>query len=289
MRYLKFVFLTAAFASVSVAQEAGWSDVEKIFGKKGAVQGSVEKFVFPRTDLSVTVGVVQVDAGLVLTSWIAFENMGDHTMVMGDLALLDKEVEPVVRQIVDHGLEVTAIHNHILNESPSIKYLHFGGQGDAGKLAQTMKTVLQVTGTPLHSSASSQQGTEEDWSGIESILGRKGTHLGKLLLFGIPRSEKIVENEMEIPPFMGMATSVNFQKVGEKVASTGDFVLTADEVNPVVKALTEHGIAVTALHSHMLFESPRLFFLHFWGYDSPEKVAGGIKEALDRTSVVKPG
>ncbi|MCP1306852.1 DUF1259 domain-containing protein [Paenibacillus tyrfis] len=121
----------------------------------------------------------------------------------------------------------------------------------------------------------------------QAIMGQKGHRSGNLLQFNISRAETITENNMVIPPFMGVASPINFQAVGKKAATTGDFVLLANEVNPVVRALTEHGITVTAIHNHMLVESPRLFFLHFWGVDDPEKLARGLKAALEKTYHVK--
>ena len=245
------------------------------------------KISFPRSDLKVNVGDVLVDPGLALTSWIALKNDADHTMMMGDLVLLDSEIPPVIAALVANGLEVSALHNHIAGESPSVKYLHFGGRGSAMALAQAMMAVLSVTKTPLAPPQAPKNPTNYDWSTVDSILGRAGVRKGNVLQFGIPRTEMITEGGMEIPPFMGMATALNFQLVGERAATTGDFVLLAGEVNPVVRALTENGIAVTAIHSHMLFDSPRLFFLHFWGVDRPEKLARSLKTALDQTNSEK--
>ncbi len=139
-------------------------------------------------------------------------------------------------------------------------------------------------GAPIPSAA---KVTQADWTKVEAILGKNGRKKGNLLQLSFPRREKIMEKGMEVPPYLGVATAINLQKVGPKAAATGDFVLIANEVNPVVKALVDRGIAVTAIHGHMLFESPRLFFLHFWGYDKPEKLAAGLKAALDRTNSVK--
>ncbi len=283
----KILILSLTVLTAAIAQTPDWQSVEKIFNKKGTIQGDVCKVTFPRFDLNVKVGDVTVEPGLALTSWIAFKNSGEHSMMMGDLVLLDSEIAPVITKLVANGLEISAVHNHIVGESPSIKYLHFGGHGDATALAQAMMAVLSVTKTPLVSPQSPQAPTTYDWSKVDSILGRSGQRKGNVLQFGIPRAETIAENGMDIPPFMGMATALNMQLIGQKVATTGDFVLLASEVNPVVHALTENGIAVTAIHSHMLFESPRLFFLHFWGVDEPEKLARGLRAALDKTNSEK--
>lgn len=268
-------------------QVSDWESVEKIFGRKGTIQGDVIKMAFPRSDLKVSVGEVTIQPALALTSWIAFKKPADHSMMMGDLVLLDSEITNVISRLVANEVEVSALHNHIAGETPGIMYLHFSGNGDAMDLAKKMKSVLSVTATPLSSPQPTQQSIEVDWSKVESILNRSGQRKGKVLQIGVPRSESISENGMEIPPFMGMVSAINFQMDGDRAATTGDLVLLANEVNPVVKALAENGITVTALHNHMLYESPRLFFVHFWGFDNPEKLARGLKAAIDKTNSVK--
>jgi hypothetical protein len=289
---LLVVILSVCYSSL--AQQSDWAEVEKVFGKKGAIQDGVFKITYPRSDLKVKVVGFEVDPGLALTSWIGFINkpndgmmMDGNTMMMGDLVLLDKEVAPVISKIVSVNLEVTALHNHIVGESPTIKYIHFSGKGEAIKLAEAIKSVLSITGTPLGAAKVKNQAESPDWSGVEAILGKSGKHNGNLLQYAFPRLEKLTENGMLMPPYMGMATGINFQMDGAKVAITGDFVLLANEVNPVFKTLTENGISVSAIHNHMLFDDPRLFMMHFWAVDNPEKLAKGLKEALDKTNSKK--
>jgi hypothetical protein len=285
-----FVLLTLLLCSVSSVsvQAADWQGVEKALGRKGAVQGDMFKVTFPRTDLSVKMGDVQLEPGLALTSWIGFRGMGNGAMMMGDLVLLENEVAPVMTKLVAEGLEVTALHNHLIRTTPVVMYLHFSGEGDPAKLAGAMCSALAVTSTPMAPPASAETTAKPaDWAKVEAILGKAGQKKGNLLQVGFPRKEKISEKGMEVPPYLGMATGINLQMVGNKAATTGDFVLIGSEVNPVVKALVAHGIAVTAIHSHMLFESPRLFFLHFWGHDTPEKLASGLKAALDKINLAK--
>lgn len=267
------------------AESPKWEAVEKVFGKKGTMAGEVFKVTFPRSDLTVKVGNLSIEPGLALTSWIAFKPMGDKTMIMGDLVLLEREVEPAMSKLVAAGIEVTALHNHLVGESPRVMYAHFFGQGDAVSLAHKMKNALEVTETPLQERL--QPKYMLNWSKIESVLGRTGKSKGNLLQITVPRTEAIADNGMDLPASMGVANAINFQMVGNKVATTGDFVLLASEVNPVVKALTEHGIAVTAIHNHMLYEVPRLFMLHFWGVGDPVDIATGLKAALDRTNSIK--
>lgn len=209
--------------------------------------------------------------------------MGNHSMMMGDLVLTDNEVAKALHELLNQGLEVTAIHNHLINETPAIKYIHYHGEGDAVELAKKIKAVLAITETPLTPPPSSQQ-TTIDWSKITSILGTSGKPNGTVLQYTFPRNEKLLESGMEMPAAMGMATAINFQMSGDSAAITGDFVLLPDEVNEVVKTLVENGIMPTAIHSHMLHDEPHLFMMHFWAVNNPEKLAKGLKAALEKTN-----
>ncbi len=287
MNKLSFILSLLLIANSSIAQQNEWSDVEKVFGKKGNVQDNVFKITFPRSDLKVKVGDFFVAPGLALSSWIGFMKMGNQAMMMGDLVVLDKEVAPVISKLISNSIQITALHNHIVNEAPAIKYIHFSGNGNAVSLAEKMKSVIAITGTPLTSPQAQTQSTNPDWSKVEAILGTTGKHNGNLLQYSFPRNEKLTESGMEMPAYMGMATGINFQMDENKAAITGDFVLIAEEVNPVAKALTENGIQVTAIHNHMLYDKPRLFMLHFWAVDEPGKLAKGLKAALDKTNSKK--
>lgn len=282
--------LSVAFALVLCclgplsAQAANWQGAEDIFGRKGVVQDDLFKVTFPRTDLSVKVGDVVIEPGLALTSWIGFRDMGKRAMMMGDLVLLEGEVAPVMARLLAEGIEVTALHNHLLRATPVVMYLHFSGEGDPARLAGAMRSALSASGTPLGAPAAAAPVAPPDWTKVEEILGKVGAKKGNLLQVSFPRREKITEKGMEVPPYLGMASGINMQMMGNLAATTGDFVLLGDEVNPVVKALVDHGMAVTAIHSHMLHETPRFFFLHFWGVAQPERLALGLRAALARTN-----
>jgi hypothetical protein len=274
-----------------MAGAADWSGVEGFLGRKGTIAGDVIRFAYPRTDLKVKVGDVKVETALALTAWLAFQDMGGHAMVMGDLVLKEDEVKAVVARVVANHLQVLAIHNHLVGEKPRVLYMHVGGSGDAAALARGMADVLKATKIPAGEPAAAKAGRVKilpDWIPVETILGRKGQAAGSVIKFSIPRSETIMDEGMPVPPGMGTATAINLEMTGKKAATTGDFVLLAGEVNPVVEALTKAGIMVTAIHSHMLTESPRLFFLHFWGVDNPAKLAEGLKAALDQVNLA-PG
>jgi uncharacterized protein DUF1259 len=225
---------------------------------------------------------------LALGSWAAFKKTGsgDEAIAMGDLALLDSEVDGVIRAFEAGGVEVLAVHNHLIGEMPRIVYVHFHGHGAADALAATIRKALETSKTPLAAGSPAKPSADEEkmYETVQGILGRKGTLAGRVLQLGVPRAAAIRDSGIEIPPSMGMANSINVQAAGAKVATTGDFVLVADEVNPVIRELQSHGIAVTALHSHMLREEPRLFFMHFWGLGTPEKIGEGLKAALSKVA-----
>jgi hypothetical protein len=270
-----------------------WETIDDVLGLTGkSLPGDAHKYSWPRTDLKVTVGGVQVEPSLALGSWAGFIQTGTsgRVMAMGDLMLLSSEVTPVIRAFQEAGVDVIALHNHLMGESPQILALHFSGHGDPENLARALKSALQKSATPAPKTAPGPPPTTTAaeasvFDRIETGLGRKGTVSAHVLQIGVPRATKIEEGGMEIPPSLGMNTALNFQAAGERVATTGDFVLIADEVNPVIRELESHGIQVTALHSHMLRESPRLFFMHFWGCDDPERIAGGLKAALSKVAV----
>jgi hypothetical protein len=267
---------------------AEWQVVEDAVGKSGSMQpGDVFKIGLPRNDLVVTVRGVTLNPVLALGSWIAFKKSGNMAMVMGDLVLTEGEVGPVMWSLQESGIDTTALHNHLLDESPPVMYMHISGQGDPLKLGEAIHRALSYTKTPLQGPAATLKRTEPrvDMHQLELALGRTGKENSGVYQFSIPRAEKIIDGEMELPPAMGVATAINFQPTSEmRAAVAGDFVLIASEVNPLIRALRENGIAVTALHSHMLNESPRLFFMHFWANDDAVKLARGLRLALNKTN-----
>jgi hypothetical protein len=259
--------------------------LEEALGRPGQKMGEVYRAGFPRSDLHVSVAGVEIKPGLALGSWAAFSGSDEKASVMGDLVLLEVEVTPVVVKLRSSGFEITAIHNHLLNETPHVLYLHYMGHGKAVELAKSLRAALAETKTPLDRPATPAAATEAPSfvKTVEEILGAKGRFGGGVLSFGIPRAEAITEDGMTLTGAQGVAEALNFQEAGAgKVATTGDYVLTAEEVNPVISALEAHGIKVTALHSHMLTEQPRLFFMHFWAVGETASVARGIKAGLDK-------
>ena len=279
-------------ASTLPVANRDWSGVEQTLGRKGTPQpDGVLKFGFPRGDMHVVVAGISLKPALALGSWVAFRgHEGKECTVMGDLVLAEEEVGPVMRKLEDGDISVTALHNHLEMESPRVMYMHISSRGDPKKIALVIRDALALTKTPLGAPASSNDTTplDLDTAAIAKALGASGKLNAGVYQVNVPRLDHISENGMEVPASMGVATAINFQPTGGgKAAVTGDFVLTADEVNPVSRALTHHGIAVTAVHSHMLNETPRLFFMHYWANDNALELAAGMRAALDRMNVKK--
>jgi hypothetical protein len=273
-------------ASVALA-ETDWSQVDAAIGKKAAVAGSVHKYGLPRSDLHVTLDGVNIKPGLALGGWLAFEPSGHAAMMMGDLVLTEAEVNPVMRSLLANGVQVTAIHNHLLRASPAPFYMHVGAHGDPAKLATVVRQALAETKTPFEPSAvpvgeGEPPKIDFDRAQVEEVLGSHGKNNGGVYQFSIPRAEAIKAEGATVAPAMGVAHAINFQPTGAgKAAIAGDIVATAKEVEPLLKALQSSGIDVMALHSHMLNDEPRLFFVHFWANDDAVKLARGLRAALD--------
>jgi hypothetical protein len=281
------MFLTACASTTQPVHRTDWKDVDAAIGKAGTLQADgVYKFSFPRSDLDVTVGEVHVRPALALGSWAAFIDMASSTMVMGDLVLTETEVNDVISTLRVGVIEQTALHNHLLGESPRVMYLHFVGRGDGAALARTLHDALARTRTPVTGLTAAAAPIDLPTADLDRILGSVGKANGGVYQFSVPRAGRIVDHGMEIPPSAGVATAINFQPTGGgRAAISGDFVLASSEVGPVIGALREGGIAITALHSHMLTEEPRLFFMHFWANDDALKLAGALRNALARMNV----
>ncbi len=262
--------------------------IDQALGRSGQKTGDVYKVGFPRTDLHVTIHGLTIKPGLALGSWVAFTGTDDNAMVMGDLVLLEDELNPVMDKLRGAGFEITAVHNHLIDETPHVLYMHYLGHGLAAKLAESLKEALAASKTPLGKPmAAAEEPAQPAWvKSVEESIGRKGAFKGGVLSYGVPRSDVITMGGITISSASGVAEAINFQEADSRqVATTGDFVLTAAEVNPVLSELRAHRITVTALHSHMLTEEPRLFFMHFWAVGDPQSVSAGIKAAVSRVAV----
>jgi hypothetical protein len=285
--------LAFSVAAPTYAQQ-DWSRVEQALGRPGQAQpDGTYKFSFPRTDLKVTVDGVEIKPALALGGWLAFQQEGGQASVMGDLVLTESEINPVMSKLVEHNIAVTALHNHLLRAQPTTMYMHVSCDGDPAKLASALRDALVVTKTPMvtaaaqppQQAAGSAEQSDPVVAKIEQTLGHKGKMNGGVYQVSVPRAEPVQMMGVDVPDSAGTAIAMNFQPSGGgKVAATGDFVLIETEVEPVIHVLRQNGIEITALHNHMLMEEPRLFFMHFWANDDAEKVAKGLKAALEKTN-----
>ena len=281
--------LALAFPAMASAAEIDWSKVDAALGRTAAVSGQVHRYGFPRTDLTVTLDGVTIKPALALGGWVAFVPAHEGAMIMGDLVLTETEVNPVMAKLLQGGIEITAVHNHLLRASPATFYMHVGGHGDPEKIAAAIRTALAASKTPLAPPANPPPpAIDLDTAQLDQIIGVKGNANGGVYQFGVPRREPATEGGVPVSGPLGGAHAINFQPTGGgKAAITGDFIITASEVNPLIHALRENGIEVTAVHSHMLTEQPRMFFVHFWANDDAVKLARGLRAALDKTAVGK--
>lgn len=293
MRLLFSLFalsLALSQSSLSMAGDIDWSKVDDALGKTASVQGDVRRYGLPRNDLQVTVDGVAIKPALALGGWLAFEPAPGGAMVMGDLVLTENEVNPVMTRLLQSGIEVTAVHNHLMRATPATFYMHVRGHGDPVTMAMAIRDSLAESSTPFEppAAAPAQNAIDLDSNKLDEVMGAKGKVNSGVYQFSVPRRDPITEDGMPVPPAMGTGTAMNFQPTGDgKAAITGDFVVTAEELNPMIRALRDNGIEVTAIHSHMLQEQPRLFFVHFWANDDAVKLANGLRAALDKTAVAR--
>ncbi len=280
-----------AFPALGNAAEIDWKKVDAALGKTAAVSGEVHRYGLPRSDLRVTLDGVAIKPALALGGWVAFAPMHGEAMVMGDLVLLETEITPVMTKLLDGGLDITAIHNHILRASPATFYMHVGGRGDPEKMATVIRSALAASSTPFDppaTTAGPAPSVDLETAKLDEIMGVKGTANGGVYQFGVPRRDPVMESGMQVSGPLGGSNAINFQPTGNgKAAITGDFLVTGNEVNPLIRALRAGDIEVTAIHSHMLDEQPRLFFIHFWANDDAAKLARGVRTALETTAIAK--
>lgn len=293
MTAIVFASLSLLPAESVLAAETDWKKVDLIFGRSASVSGTVHRYGLPRADLKVSLDGVALKPGFALGGWVAFEPMGDATMMMGDLVLTEAEINPVMTKLLAEGLQVTAVHNHLLRASPPTFYMHVSGMGDAENLARMTRVALEESQTPWEMGAAPPAAATNlgfDTAKIDETIGFKGRNNNGVYQFAVPRSDSIKQDGMAIPGAMGSAIAINFQPTGDsKAAITGDFVALAGEVNPLIKALRDNSIEVTAIHNHMLDDEPRAFFVHFWANDDAVKLAKGLRAGLDAVHVAAKG
>jgi hypothetical protein len=268
--------------------------IEELTGAKGALDAKegVFKVSLPRGDIKATAGGVRMTPPLGLTAWAAFTKAGKHTMVMGDIVLLEDQVNPVMSAALDNGLEVTALHNHFFWDTPKVMFMHVGGMGDekvlagaVGKVFTRLKETAGGKGEVLHAEIDPAK-TSLTPAKIEAVLVYKGDLKDGVYKVVIGRTTKMGGHT--VGKAMGVNTWAAFAGSDEKAVVDGDFAMLESEVQDVLKALRGGGIDVVAIHNHMTNENPRIVFLHFWGVGPTESLAKTIKAALERTKHIPP-
>ncbi|HTK33654.1 MAG TPA: DUF1259 domain-containing protein [Caulobacteraceae bacterium] len=292
LRLSSIVIATLLALGTATAQAApDWNAVAKALGKSGTgMPGGVYRVGLPRSDLHVQLGDIELKPTFALGSWVAFAPMGEEAMVMGDLVLTEDEIEPVMKSLLDNGIEITALHNHLFHAEPPTFYMHIGGMGNPVNMANAIHTALQLSKTPFTAAPppATPPAIDLDTAAIDTALSAKGMIAGGVYQVGVPRAEPSTAMGVAVTAPLGGAEAINFQPLGGgRAAITGDFILAAKEVNPVLRALRGHGIDVTAIHNHMLDDQPHMFFVHFWAQNDLAKLLTGLKAALAEIAVAK--
>jgi hypothetical protein len=279
------VLMLLSLVTPSLADAAAdFPEVEKILGASGQTEDGVLVVRFPRSDIKVTIDGEPMPTALGFGGWTAWKSMGKDTMVMGDLVLLEKEVNPVISALQEANLQVTALHNHFLGEQPRIMYMHIGGMGDPLKMARGIRSALDQTGTPHAapgSSASPEPALALDTKLIEQIIGHPGKAGGGAFKITVGRPG-VTMHGVEITSSMGLNSWAGFVGTNERAHVAGDVAMSEKEVNGVIQTLRKGGIDVVAVHNHMLDEKPRTIFLHYWGTGPAEKLAQTVRAAFDK-------
>ena len=288
--------LLVSFARIAAAQDipAEYQQVLTALGKQGDFKANVLKVNIPRNDVAVTVANVKTPTPLGFGGWIAFtKGTGGMDVMMGDLVLLQDEVNPVMSALLENGLEVTALHNHFFWDEPRMYYMHVHGHGKPADLARQVKPAIDLIGkgrpAPTPTAAPAAAPTI-DTAKLAQIVGTQGEQSGAVYKITIGRDDlKLTEMGAPINARMGLNTWAAFVGTNDNAAIAGDVAMVANEVTPVLKALRQNGLQVVAIHHHMTGTQPTIYFLHYWGTGPADKLATGFKAALGELAKPKAG
>ncbi len=287
MRIITLAAALTTVARVTSAQtpdSALWSRIGGTLGASPASQTGSVRFNRPRDDLSIRMADVTLAPSLALTSWAAFAPATDgEWMVMGDLVVTTAELAPVEERLVAEGIGITAVHNHLAGETPAVLYLHYHGHGAAERLAQALARTLERTGTPRQTASPQRTTVSIDTASIHRMLDLPVRGSGKVgSVTAILVGDTVRMAGERVPPSLGLGSPINFHEVTvDRWVTTGDFAVTAAQVQPLVRALAGGGLTVTALHSHLIGEEPAIYFLHFWGDGKPAALLAALHHALE--------
>ncbi len=281
----RFFVISSLFISIVLGLTGAYAvdttEVEKILGVTGQTQEGVTVFSFPRSDIKVVIDGEPVPTALGFGSWTAWKAMGDEFMVMGDLVLLEREINPVISALAEANISVTAIHNHFIGEEPRVMYMHVGGMGTASILAKGIRNALDKTATPKTPAPASASPLTLDTKRIEQVIGHRGKAGGGVFKIVLGR-QGVTMDGVELTASMGLNTWAAFIGTNERAHVAGDVAMTAGEVNKVIRELRKGGISIAAVHNHMLDEEPHIFFLHYWGTGSAERLAETVRDAFNQ-------
>ncbi|HKW39829.1 MAG TPA: DUF1259 domain-containing protein [Gemmatimonadales bacterium] len=283
-RVAVFLFAITLAAPPSVrAQEASWDSVGRILGAPDVYAAGYHRYNLPRRDLTLRVGDVTVAPALALGAWAGFSGMPEDATTMGDLVVTSSEVSPVLAQLARGRIEVTAVHNHLVGEQPQLTYIHFHGQGNAVALARRLDRVIALTSTPRPVQPAPTQPLTIDTAAVFTALGHSGKAQGAVAqLSFVLVPDTVTLNGRPVTPALGYGSPINVQMLDASHAvATGDFAVRGPKVGALLTALAEHGITATAVHSHLIDESPRLYYIHFWANGPYADVLRGLRAAVD--------
>jgi hypothetical protein len=264
------------------AQAGAWDSVGRILQAPPTPSAGYVRFNFPRRDISLTLGGVSVSPAVALGTWAGFAGTPDSAMMMGDLVLLANELKPVLAELAQQRIGVSAIHNHLSGESPQITYVHYHGGGRGADLATRLSAVLAKTATPRPVTATSAPVTA-DTARVFKALGLSGRASGNVVQMGAMLvSVPVTMHGMTVVPALGYGTPINVQFVTpDRLVATGDYSVLGEHTDAVIRALTENGITATAMHTHLVGESPKIYYIHFWADGPVEQVLKGLRAAID--------
>lgn len=280
-----FTAPAASAQAKHAARDPRWATIGRVFGQDGKVEDGYFRVDLPRTDLSVRLASQVLETPFDLTSYVGFVPVGSaDVLAMGEIVLREDEVPAVMNELHREGISTPALHNHLLGESPRIMFIHVMARGSAESIATKLHAAFAKSATPLK--APSDSPSRADWSAVDAILGKHTEAAGRTAEYEFPRHEALTVDGVAVKSSGALETGseVVFQQLdGGQVACTGELFLAPGEIDGVARVLGEHGLHVTAIHNHMIVQTPQMYWLHWYGTGEAGAVARGVAAALEQT------